>query len=364
MFVFDKKLADLLNEESFIRWINGKASLDEEKYWKDWLQEDPLHRELKRKVEAMYKYPWEMDEANELEMQLGKLNERIGQNDGNTDLTLAPKVQKKSKHRKQQARNRIQLSVAAAILLLVSIVSAIILYNYDWQDEPVKSATIFKTLKVDKGNKGFLKISDGSSIQLNSGASLRYSPEQFSTRRVEVWLQGEGYFDIANNPNGLARKFIVHTPHGDVSVLGTKFNVFTHSQTTSVVLEQGWVKVALHDTLSNKRIEKIMTPGERAVMDKSSKNIELQKIDVNLFTSWLEEKMELSNTSLKQVVAVIEAKYSVSINAINPEVLEKRMTGMIQNPNLEVLLDGLEKMLEVRIEKKNEKEFLITKQSL
>lgn len=357
----DKKLAELLSDESFVRWINGEGSEAENQRWELWSQKDPAHMDLRIKALELYQLPLALDEASDLDEQLDQLSRKIDQAEAETDES--PSVIHRVPKNNKKKTGGYRLAVAAAIVLLLSIIG-VITFNYRLSNTKTPEAPIFTTVEVGYGEKTLLKMSDGSQIRLNSKSSLRYSPEQMSSRRVEVWLEGEGYFEITHNPNGRNRPFIVHTPQGEVRVLGTRFNVKNRNKETSVVLEQGRVEVAMVDTLNNLTKSRIMEPGEMTILRSFSEDIVSQRIDVGIYTAWIDGRMKLSNTSLQQITESIEMTYGVILKAENNQILEQRLSGSIQNPDLQTFINGLEKILNLQIVQKDQNEFLITSQTL
>src|SRR5688572_8298430 len=88
----------------------------------------------------------------------------------------------------------------------------------------------------------FLRLPDGSTVLLNEGSKLEY-PITFSGDTREVFLQGEGYFDIQHNPS---KPFVVKTANVTTTVLGTAFNVkaFPSEKHITVTVTRGKVKVS------------------------------------------------------------------------------------------------------------------------
>src|SRR5690625_7747302 len=66
-----------------------------------------------------------------------------------------------------------------------------------------------------------IRLSDGTSIRFNSNTELIVSGN-FADSSREVWLDGEGYFEVAHHPQN---PFTIHTDIAEVEVLGTSFNV-------------------------------------------------------------------------------------------------------------------------------------------
>lgn len=305
-----------------------------------------------------YQLPLELDEADDVEEQLNSLNKRIDQTtqQNEEDISSTKKIP-------GDKRRGYSMAVAATIILLLSAVSVLYLY-YPTESSKNNTEPLYTSVEAGYGEMSLLKFSDGSKIKLNAHSSLRYKLEQFNSDKVEVWLRGEGYFDIAHNPGNQKREFIVHTPEGKVRVLGTKFNVNTRFEKTSVTLEEGSVEVSLRDTLNQTIDETVMKPGERAMLTHASLNIAMQKVDVGMYTAWLDGEIEFDETSLKTIINSIEATYGVAISVEDSALLKRKITGKIQNPDLKHLLTGLQKILNLKIQESGSKNFMITKQTV
>ena len=74
---------------------------------------------------------------------------------------------------------------------------------------------------VPYGHKHSLILSDGTKVTLNSGSRLAF-PSEFQDDKREVYLCGEGYFEVTKNPG---KPFFVKTDNIDIKVLGTVFNI-------------------------------------------------------------------------------------------------------------------------------------------
>jgi len=63
-------LAQLLNDESFLRWLRKTASVPEQQEWEQWLLEDERHEILVKKAQKIIRMPFkkttpEPDGSNE-----------------------------------------------------------------------------------------------------------------------------------------------------------------------------------------------------------------------------------------------------------------------------------------------------------
>jgi ferric-dicitrate binding protein FerR (iron transport regulator) len=349
----NQKLTELLGDESFVRWIKGTASNSENLQWNAWEKSDLVHRELSEYAEIFFQMRLELDPADDLESQLRRLNQRILVTDSNKQSTLFQKIF--SKH----IPGRFRFSIAASVVIFLSILGFLSFYL------PPATAiseidTHYELAETAPGETSTLEFIDGSVVRLNENSSLKYSLDQFSSNRVDVWLQGEGYFDIVSNPDGNRREFVVHTDDGKVNVLGTRFSVDTRFKRTSVVLEEGEVGVFGNSTADLKSAELLLKPGQRAVLDESLPDIAVNNVDARLFSSRIDGKIEFDNTSLQNVFSFIESAYNINVEVDASVQLDAEISGVIQNPDLENLLSAIQNILDLDIQQVNENEVIIS----
>jgi ferric-dicitrate binding protein FerR (iron transport regulator) len=349
----NQKLTELLGNESFIRWIKGTANSTENQHWKAWEKSDLVHRELREHAEIFFQMKLELDPADDLNKQLNSLNHRIFETKHDKRSTFFQKFHLKN------ISGRFRLSIAASMVIFLSILGFLSFYvNSTTNGQNSKQQ--FEIAETAPGETSSLTFSDGSLIRLNENSSLRYRLYEFGSSRVEVWLQGEGFFDIVSNPDGNSREFIVHTDDGKVNVLGTRFSVNTRFQKTSVVLEEGQVGVFGNMTDDPESAEIILQPGQRAVIDKSLPNITVKDVDAELFSGWIDGKIEFDNTSLQNVFTFIESAYNVKIEAESSALLDSEISGVIQSPDLENLLSAIKNILDLNIYQVNDNEVFIS----
>ena len=74
---------------------------------------------------------------------------------------------------------------------------------------------------IPRGGENTVILADGTTVHLNAGSKLTY-PVRFAGKRRVVALEGEAYFDVVKDET---RPFIVQTHLGEVTVLGTAFNI-------------------------------------------------------------------------------------------------------------------------------------------
>lgn len=176
---------------------------------------------------------------------------------------------------------------------------------------------------ITKKNKEFwMVLDDGTYVHLNYNTSLIY-PNHFVGNERRVKLKGEAYFVIAKDSK--QRSFIVETANGDVHDYGTEFNVNTMKQegVTSVVLVRGKVGVS-----SKHGKEYLLKPGEMATLQ-AGRTPSIDKVDVNLYTSWNTGNFFFDGCTLSELMEVISHWYNMKVEYSSNDIKDIRFTGSI-----------------------------------
>ncbi|WP_343305152.1 FecR domain-containing protein [Chitinophaga niabensis] len=160
-----------------------------------------------------------------------------------------------------------------------------------------------------------IELSDGTEVWLNSMTRLRF-PFQFTGNTREITIDGEAYIKVAKNA---AKPFVVHLPTGDVTVLGTEFNVSTYDH-MAVALVSGSVKVQVSGQ------SKVIKPGEKVVYDDG---LRANKFDREEVLSWMQGLHMFNNASLEEIVKVLPRWYGVEVVLDNTSSAQSRFTGYI-----------------------------------
>lgn len=339
------KVEVLLANDSFVRWIEGKASRIEVSDWESWLEEDPARKKLKEEaVQVHQSFGFKKSNQSDIEHEISKLNNSINKFEkSKTAATIRQKIGNQSK------RSYYSLVAAIGLLLIVTLGSLYFLYE---PTEPVqKKASSFLTRSTDYGEKRVLTLTDGSTVVLNSNSNLKL-PESH-TGDLELWLNGEAYFDIAHNTEAQKRTVTVHTQDGHVQVLGTEFNINTFKEGTEVVLDEGSIKIGVLNGDGEITSTQKMEPGELSQFVVNRKRIHTKRIKSELYTSWTEDKLIFDHTLLANVAERIEHIYGVELEMMNPKLGKTKISGSIPNNNLPIFLDALGKILQQPISRNN-----------
>lgn len=128
-----------------------------------------------------------------------------------------------------RSRRRI-LAPALAACAAVAAIAAVV-----WWNAPANPAGPAPALAA---TSHFLRLPDGSKVELSSGAEVA---EHFTAaeRRVRL-MSGEAHFEVAHNPQ---RPFIVEAGNVSVRAVGTAFDVRLRATTVAVLVTEGKVGV-------------------------------------------------------------------------------------------------------------------------
>ena len=190
---------------------------------------------------------------------------------------------------------------------------------------------MYHTLRVPAGADYQVTLADGTKVWLNCESTLRY-PVEFGDEKREVYLDGEGYFEV----NKAAEwPFIVNTEQMQVKVTGTKFNV--KSYTTEPIVHTTLVEGSVWAYTDQVQVE--LTPSEQFRYDKETGKTSVQKVDTELYTGWIEGMFVFRNQRLEDVMNDLARWYNMTIFYSTAETKEIRIsTNLNRYKNIDDLL--------------------------
>lgn len=208
------------------------------------------------------------------------------------------------------------LTRAAAILLLP--VLAFLFYTLSENAEIKMEAAQVTNLPVDSleiiapiGSRTVVQLTDGSEVHLNYGSRLKY-PQTFTGNSREVLLTGEGYFDVATNPE---KPFIVKTGKLNVKALGTAFNVLAYPESDAVQTTLVKGKVVLESVEKEGTIKPIgsMTPGQHVNYNTKTGTVSCSEGNIEKYIAWTEGKLIFDETTIVEAAEKLSRMFNVSI---------------------------------------------------
>lgn len=164
--------------------------------------------------------------------------------------------------------------------------------------------------KVPKQKRQQFRLPDGSQVWVNADSRLQYAAD-FSRTSREVYLEGEAFFDVKQDPD---RPFIVHTAHATTKVLGTAFNVkaYKEDSQSSVTVLQG--KVEVEDVHHHKSQ---IVPNRQALVDIGTGQLTDKPVTAESYHAWTRGALEFNGESFGEVARILNRRFGVDIRFEN-----------------------------------------------
>ncbi len=149
-----------------------------------------------------------------------------------------------------------------------------------------------------------LTLPDGTSVSLNKNSRLTYTNGYGKEERL-VDLEGEAWFEVT----GDGSTFRVRLYDGEISVLGTKFNVKANPTEDLIVasLEEGRI------VFRGEGFEQAMSSGEQLLYDTRLSQYTLREADVTLATQWRRELYRYRSITMEELCRELGSIYEVEI---------------------------------------------------
>lgn len=321
-------ISDLLEDLEFIQWVKSSDS-ELDAYWKNWIEANPdriedvrLAKELIRGLQFPSKVPSEQLSEEVLHSILSK-----------SDLSNNP-INKSIDSAEIKPIWRWQFYRVAAILTFGIFLS--LLYNY-FSRGRIESNPVYLTWvnkSTNPGEKLNFRLPDQTIVWLNSGSKLRF-PEEFDSTVRLVELEGEAFFEVAENKN---QPFQVISDGLITTALGTSFNINTIPQDhLSIALVTGKVSIkTIGDTLTY-----FLDPGQGLSFSHESKQATIGNFDSESELGWRYGKLIFTKADLEQVLSQLKAWYGVEIIVHGSPQRPWSLNGKFENQNLSNVLKSM-----------------------
>lgn len=210
-----------------------------------------------------------------------------------------------------------------------------------YQENKANQRLVYNTLTVPYGKQFTVLLSDGTSVQLNAGTSIRFPENFLEGQERKVFIEyGEAFFDVAKDENN---PFIVHTNDMDIKVLGTQFNVsaYPEDEAVSTVLVEGAVQ--LMDT-SQQPKQALLQPGYQAVWKPQQAAFEIREADIDLHTGWRTGRIVLKSLAFHQMITKLQRHYDVQIQCNDAQLMNEVITATFDEEDIEDVLQLINKI--------------------
>lgn len=223
----------------------------------------------------------------------------------------------------------------AAVLLIPLVIGNLLYFAIRADSKVATQEPVYNELYAAFGTRSALKLSDGTSVWLNSGSSIKY-PDRFVGNKRIVFLKGEAYFEVESDLN---KPFIVETSSLSVKATGTKFNVsgYTSAAEAEVTLVSGKVEVSLTDDKKNIKSSKL-NMNQHFSFNKVNGTTSIINEDTYKYISWKDGKLVFRNEPLSQVAKKISQVFNIDIEIQGNEIQDYCYRATFQDESLAEIL--------------------------
>lgn len=345
---------DVSNENIslIIKYLGGETNEAESKKLFEWVYNDTANENLFYSLKDI----WETARYESIT--------KNAQTDEEWDKFISKAIKEETKN---HSRRLVTMQVVKRSLQIAAIV--IITFGVGFFTKNlIPEKQEYTTLIVPYGAKTQLELADGSKVWVNSGSKLTY-PTKLNEKEVNIFLEGEAYFDIAKDKG---RKLNVKTSTINIQVLGTAFNVKSYEDEDIVetTLERG--EISITGNVGGKSIAQaiLLKPNQQATLVKGKPGIQLsegekeaisvtpasndkeikttqpaliidKKVDVVDFISWKNDKLVFKSERFEDLAVRIERWYNVDLILNNEELKNTLYTGVFEKETIEQALKAL-----------------------
>ena len=229
------------------------------------------------------------------------------------------------------------------------------------QKKNKKSAKfVYNELTIPHGKIFDLILSDGTTVKLNAGTSIKYPVHFIEGKERKVFIKGEAYFDVAKDKD---HPFIVNANNINVEVLGTEFNMsfYPEDNEISTVLVEGTIRLYESDKENLKTNSIVLSPGDKAAWSRHEKKMSIKQVDVRIYTAWKSGDLLFKNTSFGSIIKKLERKFNVTIDN-KYRFLEKQIytASFLDNETIEDILEYFSEETSFNYTMKNNKLTIIS----
>ena len=211
-----------------------------------------------------------------------------------------------------------------------------------YPEQVATGKTEYNVLEVPRGGEYTVTLSDGTVVHLNSGSELRY-PVAFSAERREVFLSGEGYFEVVKDT---VRPFFVNADKLKIRVYGTSFNVNTYNiEKIQTVLVEGKIGIQT----MNMNTEYMVKPGQLALYNQEKGTMEIRDVDVLPYVAWKDHEFMFDDESLEEIMNRLSLWYDVDVFFQAASLKQLHFTGHLgRYEDISHILDAISGVTQVK----------------
>lgn len=239
-------------------------------------------------------------------------------------------------------RSRWSWGIAATVTVCIFAVGAFLIGQHYVPSQ---------TYVTGPAQRSTVELEDGSRVILNVGTRLDV---RFGKRRRQLTLKaGEAVFSVAQD---LRRPFTVMAGDGEVTALGTRFQVRKESRRVTVTLLEG--RLALDRKDLGPAVQ--LNPGDQVGFAPDKPGLARRIVDLETTASWTTGRLKFRATALAEVLAEVNRYAKPRIRLENASLAQTPVNGMFEMGNSAAVVSALEVLLPLQILRQDADEIVLT----
>ena len=252
--------------------------------------------------------------------------------------------------RRIAVRKKLLWSIAASVILIAGIFSWLFITRNSRREAYARYVRPEPALLKKQTNRSeykYLLLSDSTQVWLNAASTLEF-PEVFDSKKREVVLKGEAFFDVKHADK---IPFIIYTEDVSSEVMGTAFNIkaYPDLEKITVSVKRGLVRVKYAD-----RRVALLGIGEQISIEKTDHLVKEKKFKEEETYAWQQGKLIYDDYTLGDITRDLERIYNVNINVQKDSVENLRITTSFDKASgVDKALEVLSRLTDAKLEKRN-----------
>ncbi len=308
-------------DEVILRHLSREATDVEEHRLDKWRAASPENEGRFQELRAL----WE---------GLGRVETRRTARRPDVDAMVAEAEQRRSRSRARRSRRAFVRSPWVGYGLAAAASIAMVAFGVRlWQARDASGTALAAVASsvVGSGQVVAMTLSDGSYLRASTGTRLEFPAE---AGRREVVLEGQAFFAVATAD----APFVVRTAEGELTAVGTRFEVRTGGDLLRVVVVEGVVEFAGPGGRSEIRAGQVATVQGRGSPDvQQVRTVE----DVWSLLDWPGGLLAFQRTPLDEVAAQLEHQFKIDVRIEDTVAAGRRVTGSFQDASLDDVVDAV-----------------------
>lgn len=296
-------------------YLSGKATEEELRKLEEWILADPENEHSFQEARNIWHGMHPAFNPDEIDVKKG-------------ELQVISRIRKPDKLR---VLVQYWQRVAAILVVPLLLLSAYLLTE---RQDNANDLMHYQEIKSPYGTFSQIDLPDGTQVWLNGGSTLKY-PLKFTQGKRDVYLSGEGYFEVHSDKEN---PFIVTTSRMVLKATGTAFNVeaYTNDSTTAVTMVNGRIDVSFGNAPITMQI------GQRLCFDHTTLQPTLIHTDPYKWYAWKDGLMIFRDDPLSYVFKRLGQAFNVEIVVKDPGIANASYRATFEDEPLEEILRLLE----------------------